>query len=333
MKPNIHLSLKLSLLALLAPLLLVACTGTTEPQPSARLGVVNAGGAELRVVTPGEAALPLPVSGAVDVEVLPGGSQLLIAFTDHIELRDASLGSLVALPTPAGVTPCYVRLRASPARDRVAALSDCGQGAAQQLVVYRSDGSLAFVATLPPPSPTSSDLSRFAVTGGQAVWLARPATGGGSELIRADENGVQVVTNPPLNTVVSDLAMRGGSLYAATGSGVREVNLKDGSLSQTVALTTIANRLYGSDRLLGAWLSGAGSQALTIWDGTRSGAASYPSDLRDLSFAPDGNAYVLTSSTLTRLDTVTGLNQNGWQSAEVASGLNDARAVTWLTGP
>ena len=333
MKPNIRLFLKPTILALLAPLLLAACTGTTEPQPSARLGLINAGGAELRVVTPGEAALVQPVSGAVDLEVLPGGSRLLIAFKDRAELRDASLGSVTALPTPAGVTPCYVRLRASPARDRIAALSDCGQGAAQQLVVYRSDGSLAFVATLPPPSPTSSDLSRFAVTTGQAVWLARPATGGGSELIRADENGVQVVTNPPLNANVSDLAMRGSSLYAATDSGVREVSLSDGSLSQNVALNTGANRLYGSDRLLGAWLSGAGSQALTIWDGTRSGAASYPSDLRDLSFAPDGHAYALTGSTLTRLDTVTGLNQNGWQSSEVASGLNDARAVTWLTGP
>ena len=338
MKPNIRLSanawsVRATFLALLAPLLLVACTGTTEPQPSARLGVVNAGGAELRVVTPGAADLPLAVGGAVDLEVLPGGSRLLIAFADHIELRDASLGGLVTLPTPAGVTPCYVRLRASPARDRVAALSDCGQGAAQQLVVYRSDGSLAFVATLPPPSPTRSDLSRFTVTGGQAVWLARPATGGGSELIRADENGVQVVTNPPLNANVSDLAMRGGSLYAATDSGVREVSLQDGSLSQTVALATVANRLYGSDRLLGAWLSGAGSQALIIWDGTRSGAAFFTSDLRDLSFAPDGNAYALTSSTLTRLDTVTGLNQSGWQSSEVGSGLNDARAVTWLIGP
>lgn len=327
----------LLLAALLPPLLLVACTGTTEPQSSTRLGLINAGGAELRTVTPGLTGsdLTVPVNSAVGVEVLPGGSQLLVAFRDHIELRDASLGSAVTLTAPVGVTPCYVRLRASPARDRFAALSDCGSGAAEQLVVYRSDASLAFFATLPPPTPSSSDLSRFAVTADQAVWLARPATGGGSELIRTDANGVQVVTNPPLSANVYDLAMRGNFLYAATDSGVRQINLVDATLSQTIAIPALANRLYGSDRLLGAWLSGAGSQAqaLTIWDGTRSGVAAYPSDLRDLTFAPDGNAYALTGTTLSGLDTVLGLNQGNWQPTDVATGLNDARAVTWLTAP
>ena len=324
-----------SLAALLPALLLAACTGTTEPQATARLGLVNAGGAELRTVTPGltSSDVSQPVNGAVDMEVLPGGSQLMVAFRDHIELRNASLGSASTLSTPVGVTPCYVRLRASSARDRFAALSDCGSGAAEQLVVYRSDGSLAFFATLPPPTPSSSDLSRFAVTADQAVWLARPATGGGSELIRTDATGVKVVTNPPLSAVVYDLAMLGSVLYAATDSGVRQVNLADATLSQSVALPGAANRLYGSDRLLGAWLSGAGSQALTIWDGTRSGAAAFPNDLRDLTFAPDGNAYALTGSTLTRLDTVLGLNQGNWQATDVATGLNDARAVTWLTAP
>ena len=321
--------------ALLAPLLLVACTGTTEPQSTTRLGLVNGGGSELRTVTPGLTSgdVTRPVNSAVDVEVLPGGSQLMVAFRDRIEQQNASLGGASTLNTPAGVKPCYVRLRASSARDRFAALSDCGSGAAEQLVVYRSDGSLAFFATLPPPTPSSSDLSRFAVTADQAVWLARPATGGGSELIRTDENGVKVVTNPPLSATVYDLAMRGNVLYAATDSGVRQVNLADATLSQTVALPALANRLYGSDRLLGAWLSGAGSQSLTIWDGTNSGVAALPSDLRDLTFAPDGNAYALTGSTLTGLDTVLGLSQGTWRPTDVATGLNDARAVTWLTAP
>jgi hypothetical protein len=334
-RPTALLAPQLLLAALLAPLLLVACTGTTEPQSGTRLGLVNAGGAELRTVTPGlpSGDVTLPVNTAVDVEVLPGGSQLMVAFRDHIELRDASLGSAVTLAAPAGVTPCYVRLRASAARDRFAALSDCGSGAAEQLVVYRSDASLAFFATLPPPTPSSSDLSRFAVTSDQAVWLARPATGGGSDLIRADQNGVQVLTNPPLSAAVYDLATRGTLLYAATDSGVRQINLADASLSQTVAIPALANRLYGSDRLLGAWLSGAGSQALTIWDGVRSGVAAYPSDLRDLTFAPDGNAYALTGTTLTSLDTVLGLTQGTWRPTEVANGLNDARALTWLTAP
>ncbi|WP_424950631.1 hypothetical protein [Deinococcus sp.] len=328
---------------LLAPLLLTACTGTTEPQLSARLGLVNLGGAELRTVTPGGVASDTvqAASRAADLEVLPGGSQVMVAFRDHIELRDASLGSASTLAAPAGLTPCYVRLRASPARDRIAALSDCGSGAAEQLVVYRSDATLAFIATLPPPTPSSSDLSRFTVTTNQAVWLARPATGGGSELIRADENGVQVVTNPPLSATVYDLAMRGGAMYAATDNGVRQVNFTEGTtttsataaLSQATVMSTLANRLYGSDRLLGAWLSGAGSQGLTVWDGTRTGVAAYPSDLRDLTFAPDGNAYALTGTALTRLDTVLGLNQGNWQPTDVASNLNDARAVTWLTAP
>jgi len=320
---------------LLAPLLLAACTGTTEPQSTSRLGVINAGGAELRTVTPGDPGSDTAqaAAGAVDLEVLPGGTQMIVAFSDHIELRDASLGTVTVFDTPTGVKPCYVRLRASPARDRVAALSDCGSGAAQQLVVYRSDASLAFVATLPPPSPSSSDLSRFAVTAAQAVWLARPATGGGSELVRADANGIGVVTTTPLNTNIYDLAMRGNNLYAATDSGIRQVNLADATLSQTVAIPVLANRLYGSDRLLGAWLQGSGSQGLTIWDGTRSGVAAYPNDLRDLTFAPDGNAYLLTGNALTGLDTVFGLSQGTWQPTDVATGLNDARAVTWLTAP
>ena len=324
---------------LLAPLLLLACTGTTEPESTARLGLINAGGAQLRTVTPGAATgdTVQTVTGAVDLEVLPSGTQMVVAFRDHLELRDASLGNVTPLPVPTGVTPCYVRLRTSPARDRIAALSDCGNGAAEQLVVYRSDGTLAFTATLPPPSPTSSDLSRFAVTTGQAVWLARPATGGGSELIRADENGVQVVTNPPLSVTIYDLAMRGSNLYAATNLGVRQVSLTEATLSQTAPFPNLAQlpvtRLYGSERLLGAWLSDLGSQPLIIWDGTTSSAAAYPTDLRDLTFAPDGNAYALTGSTLTRLDTVLGLSRGTWQPTDVATGLSDARAVTWLTAP
>ncbi|WP_188964670.1 hypothetical protein [Deinococcus aquiradiocola] len=318
---------------LLAPLLLAACTGTTEPQSTTSVALVNAGGTELRVVTPGTATGPrVSTTGAVDAEVLPGGSQLVVAFTDHVELRDAALGSVRTLTAPTGITPCYVRLRASPARDRVAALSDCGSGAAQSLVMYRSDGSLAFVATLSPPSPSTPDLSRFAVTTDQAVWLARPATGGGSELLRADQDGVKIVTNPPLSATVYDLAMRGSSLYAATNTGVRQVSLTDGSLSQSTVLNGVPTRLYGSDRLLAAWLSGTGNQALTVWNGTTSGVASYFTDLRDVTFAPDGNAYALTGTTLTQLDTVLGLSQGTWKATDVATGLNDARAATWLTG-
>lgn len=330
---------------LLAPLL-AACTGTTESQTSARVALINAGGTQLRTitpVTPGTTATPGPaagdvtqaVTGAVGVQALPGGTQLLALFSDHAELRDATLAGVGVnpLPLPAGFRACFVRLRASPARDRLAALSDCGSGAQQQLVVYRSDGSLAFSADVPPPSPVSSDLSRFAVTTGQAVWLTRPAVGGGYELLRADENGIRVVTTQALNINVYDLAMLGSTLYAATDSGTRAVDLNTGALGQPTGVTTQVNRLYGGDRLLGAWLSGVSSQPLTVWDGVSSGVAAYPNDLRDLSFAPDGNAFALSGTALTRLDTVLGLRQGLWQPTDVAGPLNDARAVTWLTAP
>ncbi len=332
---NLNVHAKRLLPTLLAPLLLVACTGTSEPQSTSRLALINAGGSQLRSVTPSAPGTDAvqAVSGATDLEVLPGGSKVMVAFRDHIELRDAALASATTLAAPAGVTPCYVRLRASAARDRIAALSDCGSGAAEQLVVYRSDGSLAFSATVPPPSPTSSDLSRFALTSDQAVWLARPAIGGGSELFRADQNGIRVVTVPPLSTTVYDLATRGDVLYAATDGGVREVLRDSGTLSAQTALAVRADRLYGGDRLLGAWLSNTGPQPLTIWDGATSGVAAYLTDARDLTFAPDGNAYALTGTALTQLDTVLGLRQGSWRPTDVATGLNDAGAVTWLTVP
>jgi hypothetical protein len=331
------MKLKLSLPLLLAPLLLTACTGTTEPQTSARVALINGGGTQLRTVTPGAAAgdVTQPVSGAVGLEALPGGSQLTLAFRDHLELRDAALAPVGAarLPLPAGFRACFVRLRASPARDRVAALSDCGSGAQQQLVVYRSDGSLAFTADVPPPSPSSSDLSRFAVTTGQAVWLTRPALGGGYELLRADENGIRVVTAQALSINVYDLAMLGSTLYAATDSGTRPVNLNDGTLGEPTGIKAQVNRVYGGDRVLGAWLSGVGSQPLNIWDGVTTGVAAYPSDLRDVTFTPDGNAFALSGTALTQFDVVLGLRQSLWQPTDVAGPLNDARAVTWLTAP
>ena len=329
----------LHLAALLSAALLTACTGTNEPQVTSKVAFINAGGAELRTLTPPDASTGTPaapgvtqaVTAAADLEVLPGGSRLIVAFPDRLEVRDAALNTVTTLSAPSGVTACYVRLAASPARDLVAALSDCGNGAAEQLVVYRSDSSLAFVATLPPPTPSSSDLARFTVTTTGAVWLARPATGGGSELLRADSSGITVVTVPPLPATISDLAMRGSSLYAATDSGVRLVNQTDGTLAQTPILSGVYTRLYGGDRLLAAWLSGAGAQPLTIWDGgTKSGSPAYVSDLRDVTFAPDGNVYYLTASTLTGADTVLGLSQNNWKPNAILTNLTDARALTWL---
>ncbi|ULH14736.1 hypothetical protein MF271_12095 [Deinococcus sp. KNUC1210] len=333
------LSRPLQTAALLSLALLTACTGTNEPQVTSKVALINAGGSELRTLTPPDVGTGTPaangatqaVTGAVDLEVLPGGSRMIVAFPDRLEVRDAALNVVSTLAAPSEVTKaCYVRLAASPARDLVAALSDCGNGAAEQLVVYRSDTSLAFVATLPPPTPTSSDLARFTVTTTGAVWLARPATGGGSELLRADSTGIKVVTVPPIAATVNDLAMRGTALYAATDSGVRLVNQTDGTLTQTPVLSGVYTRLYGSDRLLAAWLGSAGNQPLTIWDGTKTGSPALVTDLRDVTFAPDGNVYYLTGTALTGADTVLGLSQSTWRPTAVLTNLNDARALTWL---
>jgi hypothetical protein len=321
--------------ALLAPLLLMACTGTTEPPVTFSLAVVNGGGSELRTVTPEDAASDtvLPVTGAVDVEVLPGGTQVVVAFKDRLELRDASLKLVSVLPAP-DFTPCYVRLRASPQRDRIAALSDCGAGAAQRLAVYRSDTTLAFTATIPAPTPQSSDQTRFAVTNNQTVWFARPALGGGTDLIKATFEGIKVVTPIPLTNTIYDLATLGTTLYAATDDGVRAVDLdKVVLLAQVPALKLQAKRLYGSDRLLGIWLSGEGSQALNIWDGSKVGTPAPFSTLIDLTFAPDRRGYALTGTGITQFDTDRGLSQGNWQSSNVTGGLNDARAAVFLTPP
>ena len=52
--------------ALLTPLLTAAllsgCTGTNEPQVSTRAALINAGGAELRAVTPADAATARPLA-------------------------------------------------------------------------------------------------------------------------------------------------------------------------------------------------------------------------------------------------------------------------------
>ena len=197
--------------------------------------------------------------------------------------------------------------------------------------MYRADGTLLYSATLPPPTPLDSTQTRFAVLPSQAVWVARPATGGGTELLRADSSGIQLVTTPPLSAVVSDLAVRGGLLYAATDSGVRQVALQDGSLAQTPALSGAYTRLYGGGNLLAAWLGNAGAQPLTVWDGSRVGSPGLVSDLRGVAFAPDGNVYFLSSTALSVADTVFGLSQGSWKTAQVQGNLQDARALTWLT--
>ena len=88
---NLKLNFKRLLPTLLPPLLLVACTGTAEPESTSRLGLINAGGSQLRTVTPSAPGTDAAqtVSGAADLEVLPGGSKVVVAFRDHIELRDA----------------------------------------------------------------------------------------------------------------------------------------------------------------------------------------------------------------------------------------------------
>ncbi|MFC4456332.1 hypothetical protein [Deinococcus sonorensis] len=321
-------------LAALSLSLLSACTGTTEPTVSVGVALVNQNGNELRsVVGPGTSAAAQPVTGALDLQVLASGKTVVVAYRDHLETRGLTLQNPVPLPGPgSGFTPCFVRLAISPARDRVAALSDCGNGAAEQLAVYRSDGLLDYTATLPPPTPTDSANTRFTITPDLNIWVARPAIGGGSELLRVSSAGITVVTNPPLSTAVHDLAVRGGTLYAATDQGVLAVNPTSGALAATPVISGVINRLYSDNTLLAAWLldSSASSQALTLWDGTRRGVPAYPADLRDVTFGPDGKAYLLSGNKVTSYDTVFGFQRGDWQPTDLITTLQGARALTWI---
>ncbi|AZI43079.1 hypothetical protein EHF33_10265 [Deinococcus psychrotolerans] len=324
-------------LPLLLPAVLSACTGTTEDAVTIRLAVLSGTGsaAALSTVDVGKTGVQQTASvpNAVDLATLPGGNKLALLYTDHLETRDANLANPVSQPNPtdAAFRPCYVKLEVSAALDRLAALSDCGNGALQQVVVWRSDGSVSFSATLPAPTPSTPRQTRLAVQG-DTVWAVHPAVGSGSELLRVSRNsdGSSSLASPVSVPTINDLAFFKGALYAAVSSGVQTLS-SSGTLTAlpaTTQLNTPASNLYSSDRLLGAWQSGS-SAPLLIWNGSKTGIPAYFSDLRDVTYAPDATLYSLDATTLTQFDSAYGLAGNGWRNTPLAT-FNNPRAVTWL---
>ena len=335
---------RITFLALLLPVLLAACTGTTEGGVIIRLAVLSGtgAGANLSAVDVGTAGTKLSTSvpGAVDIETLPGGNQIAVLYGDHLELRDANFANTVTLPVPTtgGFTPCFVKLETSIARDRLAALSDCGGGALQQVAVWRSDGTLSFSATLGAPTPVDPLDTHIAVQG-DTLWAAHPAVGLGSELLQVTRNidGTSTLAPAIATPNLYDLAFYNSVLYAATGNGVQ-------SLTQSGVLTplpvgtpgasqlgTLNSSLYTSDRLLASWYD-SGSAPLQVWNGSQIGIPAYYTGLRDVTFAPDATLYTLNAATLTQYDTTFGLVGNGWRAVDLAS-FADPRAVTWLIPP
>ena len=333
-----------ALLAFLLPALLAACTGTTEGGVIIRLAVLSGSGdaASLSAVdvgTPGT-RLPTSVPGAVDIETLPGGNQIAVLYGDHLELRDANFASTTALPNPAagGFRPCFVKLEASTARDRLAALSDCGGGALQQVAVWRSDGTLSFSATLGAPTPADPQDTHIAVQG-DILWAAHPAVGLGSELLQVTRNidGTSFLAPAIPTANLYDLAYYNNALYAATDNGVQSLT-SSGVLTPlpvgtpgAAQLGTLNSSLYTSDRLLASWYD-TGSAPLQLWNGSQVGIPAYFTDLRDVTFAPDATVYTLNAGTLTQYDSTFGLAGNGWRANDLAS-FNNPRAVTWLIPP
>lgn len=357
----------------LTALLLSACTGTEENPPAIRLAVLTDGGGTLRTVTTGGGgAAPAPtepsvgVTGGVTVDTLPGGRRVALTLLAGLESRDANLGNAqpFAPPfdAPGFVPPCLKATVLNAQRDRLLTLSQCGTGGAangtQQLALYRTDGTLvwraalpvAFASTDPDAPPTRLALSRDE-NGTDIGIVARPALGGGSEVLRvaATTTGAvrAEVSSPVATPAIRDLAPAPGGrvIYAATDAGVQPLSstgVPDGAATLAAFGSARVDRLWtgaGSgvnNALIAAWrdtaLTGSGSEPLRLWDGARTTAAvvAYLSNLRDVTLAPDGNLYALTATTLTSYDVLFGLTQNNWRASTLLSGLNDARAVTWL---
>ncbi|GAA4008309.1 hypothetical protein GCM10022631_20450 [Deinococcus rubellus] len=321
----------------LLPALLAACTGTTEDAVTIRLAVLSGTGSAAMIsavdVGQPDPQLSASVPGAVDLEALPGGTGLALLYGDHLEVRTPNLAAPTNWPNPSDLAfkPCYVKLEASVARDRLAALSDCGNGALQQVVVWRSDGSVSMSASLPAPTPSTPLQTQLAVQG-DVVWAVHPAVGGGSELIRVLRNidGSSSLSTPITLPTINDLAFYKGAVYVATETGVQTLS-DTGTLTALPAaaqLGSAASSLYTNDRLLGSWRS-TSSAPLLIWNGTTTGVPAYFSDLRDLTYAPDGTLYALSDTTLSQYDSAYGLAGSGWRGANLAS-FNNPRAVTWL---
>jgi hypothetical protein len=359
MNPQPSAMARLSALFLM-PALLVACTGTEEPQVALRVALLADGGATLRTVTPNADSNTAPVNanksetvtGGVTLNSLPSGQRLALTLRNRIESRDSDLADVQPFaPLPFAET-CLIQTVSSAGRERLLTLSQCPNGP-QQLALYTASGSLIWTALLRaylPPSP-GPDVPpvRLAVLGDVGL-VARPRVGGGSEVLRAAPGNpgdtVAEVSDPLPTPAIRDLVAYNQDILAATDTGVQKVGQT--GVPDGVALTAFGARRFdrlwsgsaGSQNLLAAWrsnvLSNQNAQPLLVWDGNASRTASTVasvSDLRDLTLAPDGNLYTLTTSTLTRYNTALGLQSGNFTPRVLLGGLSDARAVIWLVPP
>jgi hypothetical protein len=346
-------------------LLLTACTGTEEGQLPLRLAVLTDGGATARTVTtgrlgtaPAPAEVNVSVVGGAALDTLPGGRRVALTLAAGIESRDANLADARAFAPPFDVPgftpPCLKQTVLNAQRDRLLTLSQCdtaGVNGTQQLALYRVDGTLVWRAALPastPPAPGPDvppvRLALLRENGVDLGIVARPALGGGSEVLRVAAplpgSDRADVSSPLPTPAIRDLAPAAGGalIYAATDTGVQPLapsGTPDAGGALSAFGTGRVDRLWTSagsgtgGSLIAAWRGG--TDALLLSDGTRAAATvTNLSDLRDLTFAPDGFLYALTGTALTSYDTVIGLGQGNWRPASLLGGLNDARAVTWL---
>lgn len=345
--------------------LLSACTGLVEENVSGtRLAVLNGGGTSLGYLDlkdlkasdkprPTSLQGPVAVEGGVDLATLSGGRSLALTRAVGIEQRGVDLNDPQPF-APLTPTPCLTQTAQSAARDRLLTLSQCVANGPQTLALYRADRSLVWTTTLsvtPPIPETDTPPTRLAVRGDTGI-VSRAALRGGSEVVVVTtrplndpiQDGTPLVGNPQPSASIRDLAPSGDLIYAATDSGVRPLlatGVPDTQNAVAAFGGTRVDRLWagisGTRTLLAAWrdnaLSGTGSEPLRLWDGTRTTPAPTIdnfSNLRDVTLDLSGGLYALTPGTLTRYDTVLGLNQNNWSPALLLGNLNDARSVTWL---
>lgn len=359
MKPLPRPMVQLSAL-ILTPALLVACTGTEEPQVALRVALLTDGGATLRTVTPNADSSAAPVdanrseavTGGVTLNSLSGGQRLALTLRGGIESRDSDLNDAQPFAALPFTETCLVQTVSSAGRDRLLTLSQCLNGP-QQLALYNASGTLIWTALLRaslPPSP-GPDVPpvRLAVLGDVGL-VARPRVGGGSEVLRAAPrtvgDAVAEVSDPLPTPAIRDLVAYNQDILAATDTGVQRVDatgVPDGTALAAFGARR-SDRLWsgsaGSQNLLAAWrsdaLSGQSAEPLLVWDGNTTRAATTVasvSDLRDLTLAPDGNLYTLSASTLTRYNAALGLQSGNFTPRTLLTGLNDARAVVWLVPP
>lgn len=316
-------------------LALSACTGTPEGSVPVRLVVLESpqnAPADLRVIDPGDVSgglkegPPLAAGqGAIGVQTLAGVNRLAVVYPDHVDVVQVTdngspdgsgldLQKLSTLPTPqrtsdgATLKPCYSSVRGDDSRTLLVLLSACA-GQAQQVVVLNTsstDPTASWWRDL--PAPYQDPAQTFVAVNGGSVTVARPNPAAGFDVFRDARNDTPGLTLPLRynvpTTLIRDLANYKGLVYAATDAGVFPVN--DGALGAAF-LTPRANHLFSDGDLLASWND---TPQLIFARNSQNNAANplYAYDVRGMAAPPDGYAYVLSGTGITRYDVLVGLS-------------------------